>query len=301
MIGKIALFGLPLFCSLLSAGTVVVVKAINGSMDSVALGFVRLVLTAVSLLPIVLIKKDYPRIARRDFGWLFLIGLVGYCLNTELYLLALLHAPALNVALINVLIPVLTLFFCFVFFRDTPSRYEIAAFFIAFIGVVFVITEGQFDVGALIDSYGEFLALSSSTCWVLYTIMLWHLRGRYSPYFITCAGSAIGATCMIPFVWWSGGMLRTFYVLDDYWLAVAYIGLIGTSVLYVLYIKSVELIGPSLTAFIMYSTRPAIVAILAYLVLGSQVSWWQFVGGLFIVGALALVTYTQQVGISVRS
>ncbi len=294
MLNKIKSFSLPLICALLSAITVVLVKRINGEMDSIALGLVRLIITALSLVPFVLIKKEYTKLNTTDCLWFLLIGFVGYFLNTTFYFSALLHAPALNVALINVLIPLLTLFFSFLFFGEVPRKREIAAFVVAFVGVAFVITEGQFDMGALIDSYGEFLALSSSICWVLYTMIVWYFRGKYSPFFIVFAGSLLGALFTVPVVWWHGGMLRTLYVLDDYWLAVSYIGLFGSSVLYLLYIRSIELIGPSLTAFSMYSTRPIMVAILAYFVLGSSVSWWQLIGGCFIIVALYLVTYNQQ-------
>ena len=43
MLDKAKSFAFPLICALLSAGTVVLVKSINGSMDSIALGLVRLV------------------------------------------------------------------------------------------------------------------------------------------------------------------------------------------------------------------------------------------------------------------
>ena len=294
MLNKIKSFSLPLICALLSAITVVLIKRINGEMDSIALGLVRLIITALSLVPFVLIKKEYKKLNTTDCLWFLLIGFVGYFLNTTFYFSALLHAPALNVALINVLIPLLTLFFSFLFFGEVPSKQEIAAFVVAFVGVAFVITEGQFDMGALIDSYGEFLALSSSVCWVLYTMIVWYFRGKYSPYFIVFAGSLLGAVFTVPVVWWHGGMLRTLSVLDDYWLAVGYICLFGSTVLYLLYIRSIELIGPSLTAFSMYSTRPIMVAILAYFVLGSLVSWWQLIGGCLIIVALYLATQVQQ-------
>ncbi len=294
MLNKIKSFSLPLICALLSAITVVLVKRINGEMDSIALGLIRLIITALSLIPFVLIKKEYKKLNTTDCLWFLLIGFVGYFLNTTFYFFSLFHAPALNVALINVLIPLLTLFFSFLFFGEVPSKQEIAAFVVAFVGVAFVITEGQFDMGALMDSYGEFLALSSSVCWVLYTMIVWYFRGKYTPYFIVFAGSLLGAVFTVPVVWWHGGMLRTIYVLDDYWLAVGYICLFGSTVLYLLYIRSIELIGPSLTAFSMYSTRPIMVAILAYFVLGSLVSWWQLIGGCLIIVALYLVTQVQQ-------
>jgi len=294
MLDKIKLFYLSFICAALSAGTVVLVKSINGSMDSIVLGFVRLIVTAASLIPVILLRKEYVKFDKKDWGWFLLMGLIGYCMNTAFYFSALLHAPALNVALINVLIPLLSLVFCFLFFAETPSRREIIAFTVAFIGVAFVITEGKFDLDALIDSYGEFLALSSSICWVLYSLIVWKFKGKYSPYFIVFVGSMLGALFMLPIIWWRGGMLDTLYILDDHWLAVGYIGLLGTGVLYLLYVRSIERIGPSLTAFGMYSTRPSMVAILAYLVLGSSVSWWQFVGGCFIIVALYLVTYAQQ-------
>jgi len=291
MLNKAKLLFLPLICALLSAGTAVLVKAINGSMDSIALGMVRLVITALVLMPIVFIKKEYAKVSRADIGWFLLIGVIGYCLNTVFYFSALLHAPALNVALINVLVPLLSLLLCFLFFKMVPSRRELIAFVVAFVGVVLVITEGRLDMDALIDSYGEFLALSSSVCWVLYTMIIWHLRGRYAPSFIACVGSIIGATCIALIVWWQGSMLQTLYVLDDHWAAVAYIGILGTSLLYLLYIRSVELIGPNLTTFGVYSIRPLAVAVLAYFYLGSPVSWWQAVGGLLIVGSMYLVIH----------
>ncbi len=292
-----------LVCAVISAGTIILVKKINGAIDSLSLGLILLLLTTLSLLPYVLIKKEWRTICGSDIYFFIGIGSIGYFLNTTFYFMALLHAPALNVALINVLIPLMSLLLTFLFFKVIPSKKELCAFFIALLGVLFVITDGYFVLDSILDSYGELMAILSSICWVLYSLMVWAYPKKYSPFLIVFMGSFIGGLCMLPVVFVYGDLYTTWDLLGNHWFAVGYIGIIGTSLLYILYIYSIEYIGPKLTAFIMYSSRPVFVAILAVLLLGAHVSYWQAMGGVLICIALYMIKDKQsgQVRASDRS
>lgn len=291
MFKKIQSLYLSFICAAISAGSIVVIQYVNGSLDSLSLGFIRLVITAVTLLPFIMVKKEYYKLNKRDVFWFIAIALVGYTGNTVFYFLSLLYAPGLNVALITISIPLMTLFFMFLFFKKKPIRQDIVAFFLASIGVGLIITQGSLSFNIMRNSFGEILALLSSLSWVFYTMMIWQLKQRYSATFIVCIGSLLGAVFMVPWVWWHDALWETLSLIDKHWLSVLYVSLFGSNILYLVYIRSVHKVGPSLTAFGMYSVRPLMVAALAAYFLGSGVSWWQVGGGFFIIFSLYLVTY----------
>lgn len=286
---QLRLLALPAVCALLSAITFVVAKYVGFAMSAVPFSFFRMVLTVLVMVPFIK-RADLQKITRANLGMQIVAGLVGFTLNNYFFFRAFDFTSALNVSLINVLTPLLTLLVSALFLKKIPTKRQLSAFIIAFFGVALILLDGTGDKQQVVkEGFGELMALLGSSTWVIYMLMVQQLGATFSSAFLTFSGAFFGAIFMMPFFLLGYDFWQIVSAADlSSWLAIAYISTFGTGALYLLYLKSVMYIGPSMTAFVVYSMRPVIVAVLSYWVLAAGTSSWQIIGGLLVVFALGL-------------
>ena len=74
------------------------------------------------------------------------------------------------------------------------------------------------------------------------------------------------------------------------WLALAYLGVIGTVVAFVWYYDGIRTIGATQTS-IFTNLIPVFAVILSVVILKEKVSWYTWIGGLMVVGGVLWVNF----------
>ena len=133
----------------------------------------------------------------RDELLLAAAGLSGGSLYFLTENMALEYAPASNVSLIVCTAPVWTAVVMSLFYRgERMSRRQIAGSALAFAGMVLVVLNGHFVLR--LSPRGDMLALSAAMLWMVYSLVIKRLGGRYPAIFITRKVFFYGLVTILP-------------------------------------------------------------------------------------------------------
>ena len=158
---------------------------------------------------------------------------------------------------------------------------------ISFIGVAMVIAAGQrLDLG--VSLVGDALTIVAAMCWATYTVFGARILRRHSPLVATTWAIVAGTLFMAPV----GIAQLVSSDLSGFGppvvLAVLYSGTLAAGVANVVVFHGLKLLGPTrVTA--LQSLVPALAVVLAALFLGEAIRPAQVIGGVVILGGVALL------------
>jgi drug/metabolite transporter (DMT)-like permease len=164
---------------LMWAGNAVMGRAVHTLVSPMTLNFLRWVLALCILLPLA------PWILRRSGGmwphWrrFATLGLLGVGLYNALQYLALQTSTPLNVTLVASSMPLWMLAVGALFFRATVTRQQVAGAVLSLLGVLVVLSRGQWDLlMQLRVAVGDLYMLAATCAWSFYS---WLLARRDEP------------------------------------------------------------------------------------------------------------------------
>ena len=138
---------------LLSAGLFstmeVTLKIAGNQLDAFQLTFVRFIIGGFFLLPFALteIKKYKIKFNIRDFGHMFLMGVVCICISMIFFQLGVENSNASTAAVIFCINPMFTMIFVHLLTDEKLNKNKIIALLIGLIGIAFMINPLNMDKG----------------------------------------------------------------------------------------------------------------------------------------------------------
>lgn len=278
---------------LLWAGNAVVGRALVGTVPPMALSAIRWAIALVLLLPFATRLWRRPQDIRERWPYLALIGVLGVGTYNSLQYLALQTSTPINVTLILSSMPLWMLLFGILFYREHPTRQQIAGALLSLAGVALVISRG--DLKVLLDLHllpGDLLMLVAVALWAWYSWLLArppaHMRGEARP---DWGWAELLVVQMIFGTIWAAGAAGVEAVVSPaqiHWspmvvLALAYVA-IGPSLLaYRFWGEGVSTVGPAVAAFFSNLT-PVFAAVMSALWLGEPPRWYH-VAAFVLIGA----------------
>ncbi|MBX3606236.1 MAG: DMT family transporter [Piscinibacter sp.] len=276
---------------LLWAGNAVVGRALVGSVPPLALNALRWLLALALLLPLGWRAWHTRGALRERWPHLALLGLVGVGSYNALQYLAVQTSTPLNVTLIAASAPVWMLLVGALFYREPPTRRQLAGAVLSLAGVALVLSRGRWQV--LRDVHfvpGDLYMLVAIAAWSVYSWMLARppesMRGEQRPHWnwaeflcvqvvfgsawATLAAGAEAVVAPAPIVWSPGVLAALLYVA------------IGPSLIaYRCWGLGVATVGPAVAAFFSNLT-PVFAGLLSAALLGDLPRWYH-------AGAFALI------------
>jgi drug/metabolite transporter (DMT)-like permease len=217
---------------------------------------------------------------------LFLLGMVGNTLYQLLWISGLERTTASNSALILAAMPSIVALFA-VTLKFEPLRANVlGGVLVATVGVVLVVAARGAGFGSE-TLVGDLLTLGAVICWAGYTLGLRIVPPEVSPLRVTMVTTVSGAPGLLlagtpemlgmdwSAVGWKG------------WAALGYSTFLSLLVAYVIWNRSVQVVGPSRTVIYMCLT-PLIAVVAAAVLLGEQPVPLQAVGAALIIGGVLL-------------
>ncbi len=135
----------------------------------------------------------------RDELMMVALGITGGSLYFLLENSALLYTQASNVAIIIAATPLLTtLAVQFISRQEQASRRFYAYSLLAMAGVALVVFNGEFILK--LNPLGDLLTLGASVMWVIYSILILKMEGRYHPLMITRKIFIYGVLTLAPYL-----------------------------------------------------------------------------------------------------
>lgn len=158
-------------------------KLMNGNIPPFALTFYRWLIVAIILFPLT-IKNLIANIEiiKKHLLILCTLGLIGIAINTSLIYLALEFTSALNGALISATNPLFIVLAAFIFLKETISLKKFWGLTISMLGVVLIITQGNWHhLLNLSFNFGDLILLIAVIMWAFYSILLKYVPSAIGP------------------------------------------------------------------------------------------------------------------------
>lgn len=261
-----------------------IVWALNFSVAKYVLahGFAPIVYSALRymgaaalLCTVTLRREGSLRMERRDLGLLLAAGLAGVWVNQVAFAYAIRLSGVTTSALIMGTMPILTALAAAAFRVEPFSRRFAVAGVVSFGGVALVAVGTGGSLGGSI--LGELLALAAAASWAVYTVALQPLSQKYSPYRIFSIILLEGAV-LLPLTGVVQFTHQQWSLGAGPWAAIAFSTVVPLVLANLLWISSVERVGPSRSA-LFTNLQPVIATAFAIVLLAEGIAWEQIAGG----------------------
>jgi drug/metabolite transporter (DMT)-like permease len=275
--------------SLLWGGQFVAARVASEEAAPLTASFLRYGFASVALLGAhLIVERRFLRLTFRQWVWLTLLGLSGVFLFNLFFFSAISISPTGRSSVVMAMTPTVVSVASIVLFKERFSILRILGLMVALLGVSWVISGGEparllrGEIGrGDLYIFGAMLSLAAFS--VMGKIVLKSMAPRLAITYAFLIGTAALA---IPTVMGSGliGILR--YSLAV-WLSLAYLGLMGSVVAFILYYQGIRTIGPSRTA-IFINLVPVWAVVLGTLFLGEKITLPLVIGAVAVIGGVFL-------------
>jgi drug/metabolite transporter (DMT)-like permease len=272
------------------AGNVVIGRAVAGEVPPIALAYWRW--TGAFLLALVFawprLRRDLPAILR---AWpvMLLLSASGVAAFNTLAYIGLNMTSALNVLLLQSVMPLLILVWAFALFRERPSGRQSLAILISLLGVAAIASRGS--AGVLLHlrlNPGDVWVMAALGIYALYAVLL-RRRPVVHPLSFLVAAMGIGSCMILPFYVWELAQGRTITGGAGAYAAIAYTAVFPSLIAYLCFNRGVELIGAARAGQSIH-LMPVCGSALAVLFLGERFELYHGVGVVLIVTGILLAT-----------
>lgn len=128
----------------------------------------------------------------------FALGVLGGSLYFLTENMALVYSTASNVAILLSSCPLLTALLLSIFYKsERLSKKQIFGSFLAFIGMVMVVLNGQLILH--LNPRGDALAIGAAVCWAFYSLLIKRVMHKYSSWFISRKVFFYGLLTILPY------------------------------------------------------------------------------------------------------
>jgi drug/metabolite transporter (DMT)-like permease len=267
------------------SGNHIVGRAIGGHVPPIGVSTIRWLIPAVLLWPWARphLERDWP-VIRRHWPAMLWLGLTGGALFTALQYIGLQYTSALNVSVLNSLVPVLIVGTGAVLFRDRISPPQLAGIAVSSLGVLIIIGHGspqallhlQFNGGDLIIVFNMLVFAVYAACLRLRPPM-----HALSFIFVFAVLSTLLTAPFAVVEFWRGAR---FEIDGPMIAAVAYVSIFPSLVAFMAWNRGVELIGANRAGPFLHLV-PIYTAVFGTTLLGERLAVFHVAGfGLIIVG-----------------
>lgn len=220
------------------------------------------------------------------------MGLAGVALTQVLYFAAIARIPVATALLIEFLAPLILVGFTWAVSRRTPAPVVLIGSVLAVAGLVLVIGPGAIQA---VDPIGLTAAFGAAIGCALYFAIAARPNDGLPPVALAGTGllvaapvlALVGATGLLPFTT-SFGDVPLLGTTTPWWVPLLIVAVIGTALAYATGITASGILGSRLASFIGL-LEVVSASVLAWLLLGEELTPLQLVGGLLILGGIASV------------
>jgi drug/metabolite transporter (DMT)-like permease len=192
-------------------------------------------------------------------------------------------------ALIVALSPALTMALAIAFGIERFSLRVAAGLAVAFTGVVVVVGLGSGEEFSLSGLKGPLIVLGAPLSFALYNVLLKPLFARYDLLALTATTSLVGTVALLP-IFASSDVGGIGSVAGGDILLILYLGIFSTLLGYIGWNIGLRAFGPTRAVTATYAI-PAMAVLFGAVTLEEPVTAWIAVGGLLIVGGVALSSF----------
>ncbi len=246
----------------------------------------RYIIACIFLLPLAWkTNRDFLRVNRKQFFQLCLLGFSGIFAYNFFFFKGLKLVPASHGALLVALNPIMVMLFSAWKYGEKINKMRIIGMLIALMGVVFVISRG--NPLELFSSFqwGDAFMLGCPVTWAVYTIAGKDALKTTTPIQASAWAALSGCIMLLLF---AGTETYPDFVPGKVWIALSYLGIIGTVLAFVWYYEGVMKLGVTRTA-VFNNLVPVFALILSVFILKEQVHLYTYIGAALVIGGVVII------------
>ena len=252
--------------------------------------FGRFVVAAVCLVLLMHLGRHFKKVPK-VLWWKFLIlGITGILLHNGLLYEGLESVTASHASILLALIAVQVTILDAIVSKRLPSTITMVGVFFGFIGVVYVITDGDlYLLREIVFRRGEILVFCSGLSWAIYSVVGKDLLRRYPPILVTTYAALIGLIFLFPFAIADTAKTVAIYSDPKSIGLIFFLGSFGSALAFVWYYQAVSQIGVISTS-VYVNFVPIFGVLSAHVFLNEPLANSLFTGGAIVFISLMIVT-----------
>lgn len=246
---------------------------------------VRLIASGVLLLAFAYsrTKTIFP-VLRQNFFAILLLGVIGLLCSQYLFYVCIAHSNAPTATILVFLLPVFLMLYTLIFKRRRPSGLELLSVVLAVIGTLLIVTKGDFT-GIMLSPAALASGITASLCCVVYTIQPRRMLAQYPPANVIGWGMLAGGIAMAA----SHDLGSVPPQFDAFaFLAVLAVVFLGTTLAFLIYLKSILLISPTEVGVLTVG-EPLSSIVLSSVLLGVSLSVPELIGAALIISTVFIL------------
>jgi drug/metabolite transporter (DMT)-like permease len=230
---------------------------------------------------------------KKDWGIFFILGFVGVFLCYVFTFTALTFTTASEGGILINLDAVFIAILSILFLKEKKNLVlKFVGFAIALIGMILIVTAGEFTYGVLTSSrlFGDFLIIASAVCWAVFSVIGKTVMDRVEPVLVTGLSFAIGAPMLaiMSFAIEDVGLVLVASVIS--WSCVFYLG-IANSIATLLFFICLKRTKEASRVSVFFLLIPIFVPILAYFIIGELITYFTIAGAILIIFGIYFVEH----------
>lgn len=279
---------LLILTTLMWGGNAVASRIAVGHISPMAVTALRWVIVCAVMIPLMAGQLAAARAELLPrWRYIFMMALLGFTGFNALMYAAAHHTTAVNITILQGSVPVIVLLVGLAWFRDRIRMLQVVGVAVALTGVAAVGAEG--DPARLLSlafNIGDLWMMVACVAWAIYTVAL-RRRPNVSGFVLLTTLGAASLIWSLPLLAYEAATGALLWPDAVGWAVLLYVALFPSLASQILYMRGVELIGPS-RAGLFVNLVPVFGALLAVAILGEPFRLYHAVALVLVLGGIAL-------------
>jgi drug/metabolite transporter (DMT)-like permease len=279
--------GLIFLAALVGGGVGVFSKLSLAEIPPLPFTLLRFVLAICTLLPFIF-KLRRPQ----NFKKLVLVSLLATA-NVTLFVFGVERTTATSAQILYAAVPLIAVIFSYFFLKEALHARKLLGVLIGFIGIIVIILVPLFKQGKVShgDLVGNLIILVAVCAFALYSVLSKQFQEEYSPFELTIFFilTTLAVQILLVPVSFAGGQTWWSHLSAQALWGLAYVGILGTGLYYLVYQHAIKGTTPVVASMILY-LQPISAFLWASVLLGERLTLELVIGGVFTLIGVALVT-----------
>ncbi|MFP4373799.1 MAG: DMT family transporter [Spirochaetaceae bacterium] len=275
---------------ILWGGALVAGRVVSADLPPLTITWVRFALVSIMLLPVVRLREGrLPRPNRGDLLVLAMLSVTGVVMFNLFLFSGLRTVTAVRSSVILSLSPSVVALVMVTLFRERAGWNTVVGIFVAFLGAVVTITDG--DPARVLRggiTIGDLFLLGCVISWSAYTIIARYAMRNLSSLTVLAYSSIIGSLLLTPIAARADVITEFGAAAVGTWLAFAYLVFGAAGLAYLMYYEGIREVGPNRAA-VFINLEPVTAIVLGVGLLGEGLSAPLLAGAALVILGLYLV------------
>lgn len=275
----------PLLAVVLWGGNAVVAKAAAGLIGPIEITFYRWLAAAMLMMPFAIgpLMRQHA-LSTGDLWRLSVLGLLGSVMFPLLMYAAAHDTSAINIGIIQTLMPLLALGFGQIIARGKVGCGTLVGIALSIIGVTVVVSRGNpLILLEIRPNQGDLLMLLATIIFATYSVLVQYWRTNLPQVAELFIQASAATVLLLPVFIWAGPQIP----VDDAVPLIGYAAVLGSFVAPLLWMQGIVRLGPARAATF-FNFLPVVTAILAVGLLGEPIRAAMLAGGILVVAGVAI-------------